>query len=101
MEIYFIYDSKPDSLSSFPFRLPEAEALQCLTERAMSWQDRARQLMKTDELTTALGKLSVFSQKLIEAQAKQHKPVSPQVNDVSTVLDKTWRCFLCHLSSIL
>lgn len=65
--------------------MPEGEALQCLTERGMSWQDRARQLMKTDELTAALGKLSVFSQKLIEAQAKQHKPVSPQTHDdVST-----------------
>lgn len=50
----------------------------------MSWQDRARQLMKTEELTAALGKLSVFLQKISEAQAKQHhKTVSPQVHDVS------------------
>ncbi|XP_042883818.1 lysine-specific demethylase 5A-like isoform X2 [Penaeus japonicus] len=69
------------ALQKLPVRLPEGEALQCLTERGMSWQDRARQLMKTDELTAALGKLSVFSQKLIEAQAKQHKPVSPQTHD--------------------
>ncbi|XP_027231088.1 lysine-specific demethylase 5A isoform X2 [Penaeus vannamei] len=69
------------ALQKLPVRLPEGEALQCLTERGMSWQDRARQLMKTDELTAALGKLSVFSQKLIEAQAKQHKPVSPQSHD--------------------
>ncbi|XP_071532238.1 lysine-specific demethylase 5A isoform X2 [Panulirus ornatus] len=77
------------ALQKLPVRLPEAEALQCLTERAMSWQDRARQLMKTDELTTALGKLSVFSQKLIEAQAKQHKPVSPQVNDEKMEVDES------------
>ncbi|KAK7080654.1 Lysine-specific demethylase 5A [Halocaridina rubra] len=69
------------ALQKLPLRLPEAEALQCLTERAMSWQDRARKLMKTDELTAALGKLSVFSQKLIEAQAKQHKPVTSNSND--------------------
>lgn len=69
------------ALQKLPVRLPEAEALQCLTERGMSWQDRARKLMKTDELTAALGKLSVFSQKLIEAQAKQHKPTSSAVRD--------------------
>ena len=73
---------------SFSTRLPEAEALQCLTERAMSWQDRARQLMKTEELTAALAKLSVFLQKLVEAQVKQqqqqqHKGVSSQGQDVS------------------
>lgn len=68
------------ALQKLPVRLPEAEALQCLTERAMSWQDRARQLLQIDELTAALGKLSIFSQKLIEAQAKQQKPsnTSPQ-----------------------
>ncbi|CAL4073717.1 unnamed protein product [Meganyctiphanes norvegica] len=68
------------ALQKLPVRLPEAEALQCLTERAMSWQDRARQLLQTDELTAALGKLSIFSQKLIEAKAKQQKPshTSPQ-----------------------
>ncbi|KAG0710048.1 Lysine-specific demethylase 5A [Chionoecetes opilio] len=68
------------TLQKLPVRLPEAEALQCLTERAMSWQDRARQLMKTEELTTALAKLSVFLQKLVEAQVKQqqHKGASAQ-----------------------
>lgn len=30
------------SLQKLPVRLPEGEALQCLTERAMAWQDRAR-----------------------------------------------------------
>lgn len=58
----------------------------------MSWQDRARQLMKTDELTAALGKLSVFSQKLIEAQAKQHKPVSPQTQDDVSIKIKIFLC---------
>lgn len=87
-------------VSHFMFfhRLPEGEALQCLTERGMSWQDRARQLMKTDELTAALGKLSVFSQKLIEAQAKQHKPVSPQSHDdvsIKTIV------FLCALYLVI
>ncbi|XP_045603249.1 lysine-specific demethylase 5A isoform X2 [Procambarus clarkii] len=77
------------ALQKLPVRLPEAEALQCLTERAMSWQDRARQLMKTDELMAALGTLSIFSQKLIEAQANQHKPISPQVQDEKMEVDES------------
>ncbi|KAK3857439.1 hypothetical protein Pcinc_003821 [Petrolisthes cinctipes] len=78
------------ALQKLPLRLPEAEALQCLTERAMSWQDRARQLMKTEELTAALGKLSVFLQKISEAQAKQHhKAVPPQVHDDKTEHDES------------
>lgn len=47
-------------------RLPEGEALQCLTERAMNWQDRARQFLGTEEISSALSKLSVMSQKLNE-----------------------------------
>ena len=54
-----------------PVRLPEGEALQCLTERAMAWQDRARQALASDELARALAKLSVFSQRQLEAAARQ------------------------------
>ena len=39
-------------------RLPEGEALQCLTNRAMDWQDRARTVLATPELSAALAKLS-------------------------------------------
>lgn len=42
------------SLQKLPIRLPEGEALQCLTERAMNWQDRARQILATDEVALAL-----------------------------------------------
>ncbi|XP_015598922.1 lysine-specific demethylase lid isoform X2 [Cephus cinctus] len=59
------------SLQKIPVRLPEGEALQCLTERAMNWQDRARQALSTDELSSALAKLSVLSQKLVEAAARE------------------------------
>uniref|UniRef100_A0A4W4H236 [histone H3]-trimethyl-L-lysine(4) demethylase n=1 Tax=Electrophorus electricus TaxID=8005 RepID=A0A4W4H236_ELEEL len=55
------------SLQKLPVRLPEGEALQCLTERAMSWQDRARQALATDELSSALAKLSVLSQRLLSS----------------------------------
>ena len=46
------------SLQKLTVRLPEGEALQCLTERAMAWQDRARTLLALPELATALGQVS-------------------------------------------
>ncbi|XP_053321235.1 lysine-specific demethylase 5A isoform X2 [Spea bombifrons] len=59
------------SLQKLPVRLPEGEALQCLTERAMSWQDRARQALATNELSCALAKLSVLSQRMVEQAARE------------------------------
>ncbi|KAL5014006.1 hypothetical protein ScPMuIL_008276 [Solemya velum] len=59
------------SLQKLPVRLPEGEALQCLTERAMSWQDRARQALTTTELASALAKLSLMSQKMVEQAARE------------------------------
>lgn len=35
--------------------LPEGEALQCLTERAISWQGRARQALASEDVTALLG----------------------------------------------
>ncbi|KAK6176380.1 hypothetical protein SNE40_014678 [Patella caerulea] len=59
------------SLQKLPVRLLEGEALQCLTERAMAWQDRARQSLTTTELASALAKLSVLSQKMVEQAARE------------------------------
>ncbi|KAK2585208.1 hypothetical protein KPH14_009914 [Odynerus spinipes] len=59
------------SLQKISIRLPEGEALQCLTERAMNWQDRARQALATEEISSALAKLSALSQKLVEAAARE------------------------------
>ncbi|KAM9772415.1 lysine-specific demethylase 5A [Syngnathus typhle] len=59
------------SLQKLPVRLPEGEALQCLTERAMSWQDRARRALATEELSSALAKLSVLSQRMVEQAARE------------------------------
>ncbi|XP_040580156.1 lysine-specific demethylase 5A [Lepeophtheirus salmonis] len=46
------------SLQKLTVRLPEGEALQCLTERAMSWQDRARTALANPEVANALSLLS-------------------------------------------
>lgn len=59
------------TMHKVPVRLPEGDALKCLTERAMNWQDRARQTLSTEELASALAKLSVLSQKLVEAAARE------------------------------
>uniref|UniRef100_A0A672KQG7 [histone H3]-trimethyl-L-lysine(4) demethylase n=1 Tax=Sinocyclocheilus grahami TaxID=75366 RepID=A0A672KQG7_SINGR len=69
------------SLQKLPVRLPEGEALQCLTERAMGWQDRARQALATDELSSALAKLSVLSQRMVElaARAKTEKIINAEL----------------------
>uniref|UniRef100_A0AAV3A525 [histone H3]-trimethyl-L-lysine(4) demethylase n=1 Tax=Pyxicephalus adspersus TaxID=30357 RepID=A0AAV3A525_PYXAD len=52
------------ALQKLPVRLPEGEALQCLTERAMSWQDRARRVLATPEISAAATALAEKRQKL-------------------------------------
>lgn len=59
--------------------------MQCLTERAMAWQDRARQALATDELASALAKLSVLSQRIVEqaAREKTEKIINAELQKVS------------------
>lgn len=45
------------ALQKLPVRLPEGEALQCLTERAINWQGRAKQALESTELQKALQRL--------------------------------------------
>lgn len=62
------------SLQKLYVRVPEGEALQCLTERAMNWQDRARQLLQQPELEAAKNKLNLFTQKYMQVASKhQHQ----------------------------
>ena len=65
-------------------RLAEGEALQCLTERAMAWQDKARQALATDELTSALNKLTQQSQRNneIAAREKTEKIINDELQKV-------------------
>ncbi|XP_055857756.1 lysine-specific demethylase lid-like [Episyrphus balteatus] len=51
------------SLQRLPIRLPEGEALQCLTERAMNWQDRARQAFLIEDVAAGLAYLNSCRQK--------------------------------------
>uniref|UniRef100_A0A2K5S6V7 [histone H3]-trimethyl-L-lysine(4) demethylase n=1 Tax=Cebus imitator TaxID=2715852 RepID=A0A2K5S6V7_CEBIM len=52
------------ALQRLPVRLPEGEALQCLTERAIGWQDRARKALASEDVTTLLRQLAEFRQQL-------------------------------------
>uniref|UniRef100_A0AAY4C603 [histone H3]-trimethyl-L-lysine(4) demethylase n=1 Tax=Denticeps clupeoides TaxID=299321 RepID=A0AAY4C603_9TELE len=45
------------ALQRLPVRLPEGEALQCLTERAITWQGRAKQALESPDLQGALRRL--------------------------------------------
>lgn len=68
--------------------LPEGEALQCLTERAMAWQDRARNMLARDDLASAHAKLSVLSQKMVEqaAREKTAKIIDAEIQKVTVTL---------------
>uniref|UniRef100_A0A8B9DTT1 [histone H3]-trimethyl-L-lysine(4) demethylase n=1 Tax=Anser cygnoides TaxID=8845 RepID=A0A8B9DTT1_ANSCY len=52
------------ALQKLPVRLPEGEALQCLTERAITWQDRARRLLASPELAAPLERLAALRHRL-------------------------------------
>ncbi|XP_035169888.1 lysine-specific demethylase 5C-like, partial [Oxyura jamaicensis] len=52
------------ALQKLPVRLPEGEALQCLTERAITWQDRARQLLASPEVAAPLERLAALRHRL-------------------------------------
>ncbi|XP_076022501.1 lysine-specific demethylase 5C isoform X2 [Genypterus blacodes] len=57
------------ALQKLPVRLPEGEALQCLTERAITWQGRAKEALESPELQQALKMLQELKETLqCEAQ---------------------------------
>ncbi|XP_036697123.1 lysine-specific demethylase 5D-like [Balaenoptera musculus] len=52
------------ALQRLPVRLPEGEALQCLTERAIGWQGRAREALASKDVTALLERLAELRQRL-------------------------------------
>uniref|UniRef100_A0A452V3P1 [histone H3]-trimethyl-L-lysine(4) demethylase n=1 Tax=Ursus maritimus TaxID=29073 RepID=A0A452V3P1_URSMA len=65
------------ALQSLPVRLPEGEALQCLTERAISWQGRARQALVSEDVTALLGQLAELRHQLQEEPTNCRLEESP------------------------
>ncbi|XP_051913897.1 lysine-specific demethylase 5C isoform X1 [Hippocampus zosterae] len=71
------------ALQRLPVRLPEGEALQCLTERAITWQGRAKEALETPELQQVLETL----QELKETPPCDKEEESPQKEaDSSSVI---------------
>uniref|UniRef100_A0A671KU68 [histone H3]-trimethyl-L-lysine(4) demethylase n=1 Tax=Sinocyclocheilus anshuiensis TaxID=1608454 RepID=A0A671KU68_9TELE len=63
------------ALQKLPVRLPEGEALQCLTERAINWQGRAKQALDSPEVQRALERLQQVEQEMnsIKEEAPEEK----------------------------
>ncbi|XP_049920059.1 lysine-specific demethylase 5C isoform X2 [Epinephelus moara] len=59
------------ALQRLPVRLPEGEALQCLTERAINWQGRAKEALETPELQQALQRLQELNETLHRKTEKE------------------------------
>lgn len=61
------------SLQTLPIRLPEDEALRCLAERAMNWQERARKTLLTPNVAEALNIVNQEAQQLQQQTQKQQQ----------------------------
>uniref|UniRef100_A0A8U7NTG5 [histone H3]-trimethyl-L-lysine(4) demethylase n=1 Tax=Corvus moneduloides TaxID=1196302 RepID=A0A8U7NTG5_CORMO len=75
------------ALQKLPVRLPEGEALQCLTERAITWQDRARQLLASPDVAGPLERLAALRHRLhgdSDGALREATPPCPPVSMVSS-----------------
>lgn len=70
------------ALQRLPVRLPEGEALQCLTERAITWQGRAKEALETPELQQALQRL----QELKETQTEKEEEMEKETEGSSVIV---------------
>ncbi|XP_040008024.1 lysine-specific demethylase 5C isoform X1 [Xiphias gladius] len=76
------------ALQRLPVRLPEGEALQCLTERAITWQGRAKEALETSELQQALQKLQELKETLhCEAEKEEDMEKEPEGTSVIVLSD--------------
>ena len=71
------------SLQRLTVRLPEGEALQCLTERAMAWQDKAKRVLARPELAAALAKLNISRDKEAGDEAGEAEDTSDSEGETS------------------
>lgn len=71
------------SLQRIPVRVPEGEALQCLTERAMSWQDSVKHALEEDEVATSLEKFRsiIMAQRLVKQKENNKESKNYYKND--------------------
>uniref|UniRef100_A0A8C8IDR0 [histone H3]-trimethyl-L-lysine(4) demethylase n=1 Tax=Oncorhynchus tshawytscha TaxID=74940 RepID=A0A8C8IDR0_ONCTS len=75
------------ALQRLPVRLPEGEALQCLTERAITWQGRAKEALDSPEIQGALEKLQELKQN--QPHREEEEEDGKKGNSESGVIDLT------------
>ncbi|XP_051950184.1 lysine-specific demethylase 5C-like [Xyrauchen texanus] len=72
------------ALQRLPVRLPEGEALQCLTERAINWQGQAKQALDTPEVQGALETLLQLKEEM--QSIKEEEPEQKNKLNGDTVI---------------
>ncbi|KAM6925527.1 lysine-specific demethylase 5C isoform 2-T2 [Xenentodon cancila] len=73
------------ALQRLPVRLPEGEALQCLTERAITWQGRAKEALETPELQHTLQRLQELKETL-HYDTEKEKDVKKETEGSSVIV---------------
>lgn len=73
------------ALQRLPVRLPEGEALQCLTERAITWQGRAKEALETPEVQQVLHRLQELKETLHHEPEKE-KSVEKETEGSSVIV---------------
>ncbi|XP_063320809.1 lysine-specific demethylase 5C isoform X2 [Pelmatolapia mariae] len=73
------------ALQRLPVRLPEGEALQCLTERAITWQGRAKEALETPEVQQVLQRLQELKETLLHEPEKE-KSVEKETEGSSVIV---------------
>uniref|UniRef100_A0A3Q2FM26 [histone H3]-trimethyl-L-lysine(4) demethylase n=1 Tax=Cyprinodon variegatus TaxID=28743 RepID=A0A3Q2FM26_CYPVA len=93
------------ALQRLPVRLPEGEALQCLTERAITWQGRAKEALDMPELRRAIQELQELAEKEEEKDAEGNSVIVLSDSDGGEGEDgldlKKLSCFLPGVGSLL
>uniref|UniRef100_A0A8C2BGW7 [histone H3]-trimethyl-L-lysine(4) demethylase n=2 Tax=Cyprinus carpio TaxID=7962 RepID=A0A8C2BGW7_CYPCA len=74
------------ALQRLPVRLPEGEALQCLTERAINWQGRAKQALDTPEVQRGLERLQQVEQEMNSIKEEEPEEKNKWNGDTVIVL---------------
>uniref|UniRef100_A0A3P8Z2Q5 [histone H3]-trimethyl-L-lysine(4) demethylase n=1 Tax=Esox lucius TaxID=8010 RepID=A0A3P8Z2Q5_ESOLU len=74
------------ALQRLPVRLPEGEALQCLTERAITWQGRAKQALDTPEVRGALERLQGLRQEEPQLEEEREEADGKKGNCESVIV---------------
>uniref|UniRef100_A0A673Y2C2 [histone H3]-trimethyl-L-lysine(4) demethylase n=1 Tax=Salmo trutta TaxID=8032 RepID=A0A673Y2C2_SALTR len=73
------------ALQRLPVRLPEGEALQCLTERAITWQGRAKEALDTPEIQGALERLQELKQNQPHREGEEEEEDGKKGNSESVI----------------